>query len=793
MGLTGGTKTSVFSSAFPLWEPDTIKISDYLLYALFSGASITDVIIDMNIERTALTYKMNRMREYAKSTYTLGLPDSFFSASQILENSLVASAITEDTGAVNGVEVDFNYVNPLCFHHIVIPHLLSVRDWDPSSNRICSYPEGMLTPVHPTLTTAIIISIGSLALDDTGTKIRITYVNNSLVLKDSDSIGTYYDPLSLSDEEKYFTEEYDIPTGLRFDKDYCIAGYRVLDALGAPGDQLHWWFYDVASELYPSLNKEATIDGSNNLLPVIPIRYDNQSLTNTEAQSTDLYQTSKTLLNKVNVDIDQLGSLIDDNPDVAEIDHAYAMFGINLQTEHNTSIRYLTEFFDYLADRSSISILDSIGHILGTSNVEGDPSAGSFIDVTDKPYIPQNRYDMGFFSDRIPSLTTSTHSWQDSNGETIDLSIVNDATTVDFKEHGLDISLTYSYIRSDILVGSIGSVGTATMDKEKVDRQSTILSLGENDREAVSSWDESLLTLKLQISSNTYKRVQIKGLIHRNKIYREMDVRTTLSDIIDDPENNNLIIPLHYGVASSSIPLRLRSSLYEDSFVMVLNSIVRTKLAWYETNFFRVFTMIITYAIAAWSGQYWLAELSAQLAAGYMAALAFVAQSIAVSIVVTYAFKMLAGVIGPELTALLAVVVMAVSISKFQGATILSSITKETLMKVSVCIAKGAEAEVNSQLEEFGQEYDKFLIDSEAKMEKLEEAQKLLESPDMLPFDLVHASAPRYRETTPNLSPSDYYKTKLCPNIHVLSLQGPTVFYDLSLQLPKPDPPAFAF
>ncbi len=104
------------------------------------------------------------------------------------------------------------------------------------------------------------------------------------------------------------------------------------------------------------------IEHGDVFLPVIPLRYDNRDLTDDAHKSTPLYITSKKLLKKVNINIDQMAENIKLNPGIADIDNAYIMFGVELQTKNNESIRYLAEYFHHIAKDSLYNRYDLIDY-----------------------------------------------------------------------------------------------------------------------------------------------------------------------------------------------------------------------------------------------------------------------------------------------------------------------------------------------------------------------------------------------------------------------------------------------
>lgn len=121
-------------------------------------------------------------------------------------------------------------------------------------------------------------------------------------------------------------------------------GYKV-------GDVFKTWFYDTADGTYPLLEGQEG-ETTSPFYPVVPIRYDNQDLCAESEQDTERYITSRRLLQLLNLDILDLATGINENPDIDEIDHAYFMMGVQLQADTESGCRYLGGFFEHIMQAS---------------------------------------------------------------------------------------------------------------------------------------------------------------------------------------------------------------------------------------------------------------------------------------------------------------------------------------------------------------------------------------------------------------------------------------------------------
>ena len=761
MGLfSSKTKINVYANTYQLMKSNPNALKDSLLLSVLSGDSIANGILNTAVSGMAL--RMDRMRAYAKTEYTLGLSTGYHSGTIVMDDEDLALIVAEDISAPYGVVVVNNYIAPLDLHHIILPYLLNVRGWNTTLNVISNFPVGITFPNYPWLSHKV--SVEDVELSTDALTANIVYRINSYDI--------FYDEYGLPTTQTYlaftstFIETYVLPTGFRIGHNYCIAIYQKLDSAGTPETTQHHWFYAIESQKYPEIAVTNNVNEENNSMPVIPLRYNNADLTSLAYQETALYKTSKKLLKKLNLDIDTIAEHLNTQDGVAEIDHAYLMFGADLQSTNNEIIAYLTEFFDHLADISAVSMFGSMGQIINSSK------------------LSQNMFVFnGQSATAIPG--SNSYSMIGYNGETITATIVNNTTVSTMVEYGLNTSIVYSYCKSDIIAGSIGPIGTATMQKIRgIGTDNAFDQYGN-----LYTVDGSSLILKLQVANNAYKQVVVKGLVHTNNIYGGYNVVTTLTNVIDSADEHNFIIPIHYGVAKK-LPLLQRHLLYEESFILVLNSYVITKVKWYQTGFFKFLVTVVTFAVALYFAQPWLLELTAAIEAGFVATVMFLLPDVLIGLLITTAFTFIADAIGPEklmiLAAIVAVVTIAVNPSgsfKLFGKTLP---TAETFLSLSNAMMTGAQKGFEKQLEDVFEEKQSFEVESEARIKKLEAAQDLIEDPSDLVTGLLDQQINAFAFHPESGNPQNFFNMTIhIGNIGTLALEVIPNYHDIMLSLPE--------
>jgi len=108
------------------------------------------------------------------------------------------------------------------------------------------------------------------------------------------------------------------------------------------------WMYNTNSNTYPELDYVEAVGSESPFYPVVPLRYDNTDYCHEDDWDTVRYMTSKKLLRIMGMDIQALREGINENPNIDDVDHAYFMFGVQLQDESQSAKRYLCAFFEHM-------------------------------------------------------------------------------------------------------------------------------------------------------------------------------------------------------------------------------------------------------------------------------------------------------------------------------------------------------------------------------------------------------------------------------------------------------------
>jgi len=545
-----------------------------------------------------------------------------------------------------------------------------------------------------------------------------------------------------------------VPTGLNFGQTYCIAPYYILDALGKPSEEVYWWYYDLASKKYPTIAVDYDIDTTVDFFPVIPLRYENADMTREDIRTTPLYKTSKQLLKKINLDFNTLAENLNESEDIAEIDHAYILFGIDLQTTNVTSLVYLTEYFHMLWETA----------VLGRYQYLNQLQTQSPLQYNEKVFSSRGAWDSaGYHTTEIYEYTAGGVEYDAT------VTIINSTVASNLVEYGLDLSMTFSYITSVIRSGTIGAVGTATLAK----------TAGLNTK----GWDEAerfllgeysdlaYITLRHQITAGTYREVTVYGLAHTNFVYGDRGVHTTIDSLIEDEDNHSFIIPLHYGVARM-LTIKQQNLLYQEALLLMVNSYEFTELGFFETSFFQFLIGFVMMAISVLT-----------INPGPMLAFAIVAPALSMQL-------------GPEVMMVLAVVmILCGAYSALAGSvgslmdtlatTIMEMPTSQLLLRAASAVLQVVDMSIGQVVKDIMAEYEAFQIVKEQDQKRLDDAKELLKSTVLLDINLLDTPSPQYINTVSETPTAFYDRTIHIGNIGTLVLNIIPDYHNILLTLPE--------
>lgn len=352
--------TSVATTTVRLIEDTPDVINQSIMGSIQNGTNIANDLL-MTITG-AYSRNVDRARRYAKEYYTNGLPEGSIGRYSLDEDAVKEVIVNLHPELINGEKivivstgVDTLRVAPLTLEW----YLSRNPNFNYETDDIYLYNLNIGTPKDPIYT------------DFSGKPYRLERINSPTsmltVLK-----GQYLNTVTGGDYDyPYYSVAPVNPSYVQFynspDELYIYVSYFITDADDKRIGNNKLWSYRVNSNVFPQITPTKDVLEENFYMPVVPLRTNNRMLN--ADKSTELYKTSKVLLGMLEIDIEDLSKGIEDNPDIAQIDHAYAVLGANVFSKEQPVLRYLYEFFAQMhavngGDAGSVNIKDDTYNVV---------------------------------------------------------------------------------------------------------------------------------------------------------------------------------------------------------------------------------------------------------------------------------------------------------------------------------------------------------------------------------------------------------------------------------------------
>lgn len=321
--------------------------------------------------------------------------------------------------------------------------------------------------------------------------------------------------------------------------------------------------------------------------PIIPLRIDNENPFSEESPARGQEDQIAKCFNKaLGSDIYDLIDEIEGNEDIKDIDYAYMVFGVTLNTKSQFGKRYLWQFMRNMAKRQVID-----NSVYEAYEIANDANGYHTRTVADDPGITITN-SSGFFESALERLNVgSPHRAIEAQApqlSSISIALPNN-------EFGnLDMKITWADIKENRVTG-VATPGA------KIGEVS--LSLGDGYREEIERSGGGLLgalrleqtirkvVLRKQINRLEYIELVVTGMQHTNLIYKGKSVDIRADEALEDPDDSGFIIPLHEPTMRD-LGLVNATEVSQDCFYIVFNSYKVVKKKWYQRTIFKVFVIV---------------------------------------------------------------------------------------------------------------------------------------------------------------------------------------------------------
>lgn len=286
--------------------------------------------------------------------------------------------------------------------------------------------------------------------------------------------------------------------------------------------------------------------------PVVPLRINNVPITQWES-GANLEKISKAYKKGTGQRLSRVMESINTNQNVADIDYAFMVFGVELNTQEQEGRRYIYEFLQLLSEEQTNAVqvdlwLKDLNRAPPGSNslVIAAPGVGTYrVEMTWLTIRERRANGLGkagaktgeLWFEQLPSVTASLTEERERNGKTVYRTL---------------------------------------------------------------NWTVPRCQLFYQDRANSYRVLDIYGLTHNNYVYSDRGARIIKIDsaeALNDPDESGFIIPLHYPTLQS-LPSLVANQLALSNRILVFNTFTVTKVRWYQRGIFKILFAVVVGVIS---------------------------------------------------------------------------------------------------------------------------------------------------------------------------------------------------
>jgi hypothetical protein len=697
MGLFSSKKKVYVSSvAYNLAgdEEDRVDFVKYtVLNSMMQNQSVSDGVVNGILGGTGM--KIKGVHRYARDEYTYGVPNSNMQATGSVD-AAVLIPVLEAANPGKSISLLTSYIAPADYEFFAEQYLAETYGYDRISGEFDSPPAGadvdatVSYDFNAGVVTFILMNADTSTVSFThaltGFQSGRMYVHASYrTVEDlAPTDDTTTRPAEVGETDSVTTET--LITTIVDEVHTKVTTTTITVVAGTATVQVHveesiasrslYYTYLLGSGVEPTLDALLSEESASvPYYPAIPLRVKGVDMCDEAHQSTELYQTSKKLLKRIGVKLDDLADKINENEDIDDVDFAFIVFGVPLVTQTPAGKRYLWDFFSYLDGISAVT---------------------------------QSQFDDWDSSPDKASTAPATNTLQIYDSEN--------------RANNYDVKIQWQYIKKSVLSGAIHSaakIGDVDTSMGGASQFGLEQSSGYTDMMV----DSSIFYLRKQIAENTYEVLEVSGLVWQNFIYDGKAVELTAHEAFnneDEDVGTGFIIPLNRDIFRA-MGGRWMTQLGAESTMLVFNCYQVVKQKWYQTGIFKVLLIVVAIVITVLfppSGGIFAGVVSGLASIGVTGLLAtIIAATVTVlgtMVVMNLLTPTLIKVFGEEWGRVLAVVASIAAGGAFNlNVTNLASITAKDLVlavdavsKLYSAYAQGRGVEIAADLTEAQKDYD---------------------------------------------------------------------------------------
>lgn len=471
-----------------------------------------------------------------------------------------------------------------------------------------------------------------------------------------------------------------------------------------------------------------TDDANERFYPFIPIR-DNKTWVETDPDVWPL--CNRALKKATGGKLSKVVTELKKNNKIGDIQYIYTSFGCSLNTPEDTAKEYIYRFFNKAAAAfppdPMYPTLEAVIAGFDAGNAAADAyvawwnahsGGGSVTDLP--PPLPE--------FPTIPSRTFRVNS---------------------SKKYKYDMSISWNYVfeTSHSGQGWTGAkqgqlksryAGNVTLTRKNIRTDPTTKQI------SVSTTSTTMQEFEMlwQTGPNTYTKLRVLGLGHKNRVYKNKSVDTDVAEAMGDAEESGFIIPLNTSIFRS-MSLTRSTQLSTACTYLIMNSYKKVKEKWYQTSAFKIAVIVVAVVVSIFTfgaggvgilGAYGAVGASlgfVGLAAVIVGAVAnAIAAMVLISIIQKVSTKLFGDKIGFIVAAIASVVAMNVGTALSTGATMstmaANMMNAQNIMQLTSAVGNGISQYINSstadiirQAEKTMQQYNSDMMAVNKKYEEM--------------------------------------------------------------------------
>lgn len=343
--------------------------------------------------------------------------------------------------------------------------------------------------------------------------------------------------------------------------------------------KIHIYRFGSGSTSMDSMKPGSTTQPQE-LMPFAPIRIDNKFITATQYKAK-YYDKVNEFHKKLfgGAPVDDLIEQLEDNEKLSDIDYAFIQFGVSLNTEKQSGLRYIMQFG---------RLLVSLAPAQSTYFLWRDAYKTAI-----QPYLnnPNESTYSSFLTNRIPRDPPIRNVSQVSNWLPGEYRILH----------------YWSGASESIVSGSQHPIGHCWIERVfnedlRQPRRRTA-HVGPDEYETYYTTEPLEIPTYVicrQLTANTFRRVTIYGLAQENFVYsgKSVYIDCVRAMEVDEPgDESGFIVPIHIPTYKK-LSLIDRNQLATENVYILFNCYVVKKIRWYQRGIFK-FLFAIVIAIAS--------------------------------------------------------------------------------------------------------------------------------------------------------------------------------------------------